>query len=393
MLKRTRWWLVVPAFAAPVLGQPIEEGPEPGVIGWAKGALRCVQGAVVGADAGLRNQLGAWREQVRKAAIEEAKAVEPRRGMYVYVSGAEGRASGWLHKDDIATALPARVILLVHGLDEPGGIWSDLAPTLAAEGYTALRFDYRNDDSAAASARELADAMRALKRAGVSRVDIVAHSMGGLVARDVLTHPAAYAGAARGHDDLPDVHRMITLGTPNRGSVWANLAGVSDLREHMARWMSDPGEPRHLLGFLVDGDGHAGDDLLPGSEYLAELNGRGLPKGVVITAVIAHMFDVDEDDLRWLTEAGPVRRVLGKENAQQVAGAVRGASSWLGDGVVCIDSAQSECIEDVVEVPANHRTMIRNFDVVVGVKRAMGDTAAVPPAIPIILERLARQSD
>jgi hypothetical protein len=34
---------------------------------------------------------------------------------------------------------PARLVLLVHGMDEPGGIWDDLAPALAAAGHAVAR--------------------------------------------------------------------------------------------------------------------------------------------------------------------------------------------------------------------------------------------------------------
>jgi pimeloyl-ACP methyl ester carboxylesterase len=378
--------------------------PEPGWRTRLRAAASAVK-AAEDADAEVRATLTQWRDDLRSAAIREAKSVEPDRGLFLYqldpsATGAADRGSArstipshkrghWLKLDPLyPPKLPSRVVLLVHGLDEPGGIWTDLAPVLADNGYTAVRFDYRNDDSIRASAKELADAARTLRSLGVERADIVAHSMGGLVARDILTAPDAYACNARGHDDLPDIRCLVTLGTPNTGSDWANLAALSDLREHIARWMHEPDEPRHLLGFLIDGDGHAGDDLLPKSKYLEELNARGLPDGCRITSVVARMADITDEELTWLTGDTLLRRTIGKDEAERIAKAIKDAASWVGDGVVCVDSANSVCINDVVDVPANHRTMIRNFDSVVAVKRALGDPAPVPPAIPIVLDRL-----
>lgn len=76
---------------------------------------------------------------------------------------------------------------------------------------------------------------------GVDRVDIVAHSMGGLATRWYLaTRPGA------------PVRRVAFLGTPHRGTLSAHLA-----------W----------------GDGR--DEMLPDSRFLAELNSEGpLPDGV-----------------------------------------------------------------------------------------------------------------
>jgi pimeloyl-ACP methyl ester carboxylesterase len=379
---------------------PAPSDSEPGWLARIRSAAACAVKAAEDADAQVRAQLSQWRDDLRSTAISHAKAVEPDRGLFIYQldpatdAGPAGSAPSskrghWYKLDPLnPPALPQRIVLLVHGLDEPGGIWSDLVPVLADHGYTPVRFDYRNDDSIRASAKELADAARTLRTLGVERADIVAHSMGGLVARDILTAPDVYACRARGHDNLPDIPTLITLGTPNTGSDWANLAALSDLREHIARWIHEPDEPRHLLGFLIDGDGHAGDDLLPKSKYLEELNARGLPEGCRITSVIARMADISDEELAWLTGDTLLRRALGKDESERIARAIKDAASWVGDGVVCVDSANSVCIEDVVEVSANHRTMIRNFDSVVAVKRALGGPTPVPPSIPIVLDRL-----
>jgi pimeloyl-ACP methyl ester carboxylesterase len=354
---------------------------------WLSSAFRSAAAATKAVDDQLNARLTVWRDQIVERARAEARAVEFRRGLFVYAPAGEDRRAAWISLDDVVTALPPRIVLLVHGLDEPGGVWTDLAPVLAENGYTAVRFDYRNDDSIRACTAELETALRQLKAKGAQQVDIVAHSMGGLVARDVLTREGAYAGQARGHDNLPDVPRLITIGTPNTGSIWAHLAPLSDLREHLARWAEEPSEPRHLLGFLVDGNGHAGDDLIPGSPYLEELNARGLPEQVAITAIVAIMAEVDEQDLSWL-ESPILTRTLGDRSVQSLKNNILQAASWLGDGVVCLDSAKSVCIADVVEVPANHRTMIRNFEWIAAARRGMGKPAAIPPAIPVILDRL-----
>ena len=52
-----------------------------------------------------------------------------------------------------------RVVMLVHGLDEPGGIWDQLAPALVADGHTVVRFEYANDQAIAISAGDLIEAL------------------------------------------------------------------------------------------------------------------------------------------------------------------------------------------------------------------------------------------
>jgi pimeloyl-ACP methyl ester carboxylesterase len=376
--------LAVVVCSVPVLAGP----PEPEWLGHLRRAVDSAAVEFKEIDARVSSRMATLREDLHARLLKEAKAVEVQRGLHAFVPGGVRDRGSWSHAGETGP-LPERIILLIHGLDEPGGIWTDLAPELAAAGYDVLRFDYRNDDSISASATDLERAMRSMRARGVRRADLVCHSMGGLVARDVLTRPGAYAGGGRGHEDLPDVHRLITLGTPNNGSIWAHLAPLADVREHLGRWMSDPAEPRHLLGFMLDGDNSAGRDLLPGSAYLEELNARPLPEDVRITAIVASMTEIGDEDLACLTEPGIAARVLGPDRAGALAEGVRRASSFLGDGVVCIDSGASVCLEDVVTVRANHRTMVRNFDLVASARRAVGAEASAPPAIPIILDRLA----
>ena len=121
---------------------------------------------------------------------------------------------------------PADLVLLIHGIDEVGPIWDNLAPQLAVRGYAVARFDYPNDQGLADSAALLHDELRSLRARGVVRITLIAHSMGGLIARDVLTSPDAYACRAAGHAGLPDITRLITVGTPNHGSPLARLRAV-----------------------------------------------------------------------------------------------------------------------------------------------------------------------
>ena len=111
-------------------------------------------------------------------------------------------------------------MVLVHGLDEPGGIWDQLAPALYQDGHTVLRFDYRNDQAIVRSGDALGDSLRALRRDGISDLDLVCHSMGGLVARELLSRDEYREIGLR-------VRTMVTLGTPHHGSPWApSVIGV-----------------------------------------------------------------------------------------------------------------------------------------------------------------------
>ncbi len=301
----------------------------------------------------------------------------------------------WTPIGDLADAARhERLVLLIHGLDEPGDIWTDLAPALHAEGHAVARFNYPNDQHPAAPAELLALEMRRLgARLGTREVDLVCHSMGGLIARDLLTRPGLHDPRADG-SAMPRVGRLITVGTPNHGSVFAPLRALGEVREHFARWIgSETKDHTAILGFLADGDGAAADALQPGSEYLAELNARPLPQDTEITIVIGRASPLEADDLDPMLESEFARRVLGEERIERLrrqTGRVVGA---VGDGVVTVESARLEGVEDTVILDANHRSLLRRMDLMDKARRLVGADAPDPPAIDVILDRLGEGAD
>lgn len=341
------------------------------------------------------------RRSVDEAADRARRAVErytaasattrTREGISVFTPDAPG---AWTPLAPGAPT-PDRIVLLIHGLDEPGSIWDDLAPALRAgdrpDAYAVARFDYPNDQSAAMSAPLLSAALRELARTGTTRVDLVCHSMGGLIARDVLTRAPDYAGDARAHAELPAVERLIMVGTPHTGSPWAKLRAIGEIREQIARFWNDPKhDARGLLGYLNDGLGEAGDDLLPGSPYIKGLNSRPLPTGVATTIIAGRLAPVQDDDLKWLSESYIVRWLLGAEDAAAMGQGIKDLSTQLGDGVVPATSAVLPGVEDTVFVEANHRSMLKSIRFIHTARELAGAETHAPPAIPIILERLSR---
>lgn len=285
-------------------------------------------------------------------------------------------------------SLPPRVVLLVHGLDEAGGVWDDLAPALRQRGHTAIALEYPNDDAIARSADVLADALATLRRAGVQRVDIVAHSMGGLLARDVLTRTEHYAGDARGTASLPAIQRLIMLGTPNQGSDFARLRTISEAYEALRR-ARDAGRLAAALTTLTDGNGQAGIDLRPGSAFLDDLNARPRPTHVRITAVVGSLGLADAVDFAALQNH--LERLVDSQRAQSLAARAAllsaEASTWLGDGLVSIESAAWPHADRIVILRAGHRGMIARQSPD-RVARWLGATLDDTPAIPLILREL-----
>lgn len=297
-------------------------------------------------------------------------------GLFSYIAGP---VPAW--RPLAGCTLDERVIVLVHGLDEMGPVWDDLAPKLAAAGYDVVRFNYPDDQAIADSARLLDAGLEDLASAGVTRVDIVAHSMGGLVARETLTSPAHYAGHSAGHSNRPRIGRLIMMGTPNQGAALASLRSVAEVRERVVKWWLSPDRDyRRLLDVEVDGNGEAGRDLLPHSAFLETLNARGTPTGVEITTIAARLAD-ESTLLGWIPSMA--KSVMPASWEEQV----RKASEAVGDGAVSLESSRLAGVEDFTELHANHRSMICG---VPWFGESKPTQRAEPPAIGIILDRLAR---
>lgn len=325
-------------------------------------------------------RLAAWGEDVEPARPQLA----------VFSTGSDDQAAPratWTEWAPAQGRPAGRIVVLVHGLDESGFVWDDLAPELAAAGLTAVRFDYSNDQSISHTTDQLAGSLRRLREAGVQRIDLVGHSMGALAIRDLLTRSDLYAGdaSAAAAEGLPSVDRFIMLAAPNHGSALAPLQPLSEAREHLARKLEhNSAAGDGWVHSTRDGRGEAAVDLTEGSEFLHEINARPLPTDVRITNIVACMVgSTERQRLRSALKRG-LADMLDPEGARAVTGYVDEALDALGDGLVSADSMMLEGVTDTVEVKANHRSMIRRM-------RVFGDDSAgyTPPAIPIIVNRLA----
>jgi triacylglycerol lipase len=156
-------------------------------------------------------------------------------------------------------AVPAgnRPVLVIHGFMGTRGSMYPLERRLAQDGFCVFSFnlgpintrDIRR--SAFLIHRKIE---RIVAQTAWQEIDIVAHSMGGLIG---LYYIKKLGGHGR-------VRRMITLGTPFRGT-WLALAGIA------------------TLGLLSASSWQ----LLPGSDFLADLHREPIPAGVEITSIAA----------------------------------------------------------------------------------------------------------
>jgi pimeloyl-ACP methyl ester carboxylesterase len=278
---------------------------------------------------------------------------------------------------------PQRIVILVHGLDEPGNIWDDLTPALLDEGHAVVRFEYPNDQAIDASADFFAEHLRTLRTNGTLHADIVCHSMGGLVSRDTLTRKAFYADNP---DDYPNIEHLITVGTPNHGSPLAPLQPISEVRELLVRWALSFGDAQ-LSGSSL-GDAQAARDLAPGSDFLNQLNTRPFPQKITYTIIAGKLVPLDANAARTVLDDPTIRAILPASNRDAIVSQLNALAKGVGDGVVPLDSAMLEGINDVVILNTNHRSMLKRSALAHTALEAVDATLSYAPAIPIIINRL-----
>jgi pimeloyl-ACP methyl ester carboxylesterase len=153
---------------------------------------------------------------------------------------------------------PARpLVVLIHGLDSDAAMWGTMVNLLQADGHQVAAFTYPNDGPVADAGHLLADGFAdlRLKHPAAKPAMVVAHSMGGLVARHYVEGPAFRGG----------IDRVVMLGTPNHGSTWTGWRWAA---EWHSQYKTCQREGNWTWSRLTDdGNGEAARDLQPGSEF------------------------------------------------------------------------------------------------------------------------------
>ncbi|MBK8878001.1 MAG: choice-of-anchor C family protein [Haliscomenobacter sp.] len=175
-------------------------------------------------------------------------------------------------------------VFLIHGFTGNETTWADLGVFLRARKFNALIYEYYQgpvDESTIPRQSQklgqyIQDVRKCYKTNGFyqTRIDIVAHSMGGLISRHYISNMAKYGEKAGivipynvklSHDELAaqrfqkpvimnDVRKLIMVGTPNHGSSFID------------------GTIGHLCAIMDDNHQLANAQLRSNSPFITELN-------------------------------------------------------------------------------------------------------------------------
>lgn len=252
---------------------------------------------------------------------------------------------GYRKKDLIAD--PVVIIPGIMGSEKAHGKWQldpilhtydDLVSSLEKNGYQEninlfpFPYDWRNTNMTTVQflREKMADVTEKTK---VSKVDVVAHSMGGLVAR-------AYIEAIDGIPYENTIDQLITLGTPQRGSPEAYLkweAGEGFFRlggifakHHFEQEAEEFGYDDNLKGYIQDKVVSV-KELLPDQDYLYDMASSQMrsypdqyPKNSFLEALNSSDNVIKLDPIRF-------SKIIGETSAKKTISKIRIRGNSMGD--------------------------------------------------------------
>jgi hypothetical protein len=252
-----------------------------------------------------------------------------------------------LEPQALAAAIPeagSKLLVLVHGLCMNDLEWTrnghNHGKALSLElGYTAVQLHYNTGLHVSANGREFAALMEALVQhwpRPLRELAIVAHSIGGLVARS-----AYHYGKAAAHRWPRHLRRLVFLATPHhgshleRGGNWVNIMlGLSPYSEPLARLVKfrSAGITDLRYGNLLDEDWEGMDRFEPSRDLRHRVP---LPRGVRCYTIAATTGKKGGDLSGKLLGGGLVglNSALGRHNDPRLSLSFAKSREWVGYGM------------------------------------------------------------
>ena len=339
----------------------------PGILGSpAKGPTRGITGLVYSSIRGVTQLLSAGVDVALTQITPADRHITPSREREAVLAALNGVVGDYLLASDNPLAIPMRLrrdgrplalqrekltaaipqagpklLVLVHGLCRNDLRWCrlghDHGAALARDlGYTPVYLHYNSGLHVSINGRGFADVMEALIRewpVPVGELTILAHSMGGLVARS-----ACHYAALGGRSWLAHLSALVFLGTPHhgapleRGGNWVDvILGISPYTAPLAALgqIRSAGITDLRHGNLLDEDWEARDRF---DRNGARPRALPLPEGVNCYAIAATKAKKFADQILG-DGLVPLNSALGRHADPGRALAFADSRTWIGRGM------------------------------------------------------------
>ena len=314
-----------------------------------------VKGSAAITDKVLRPHVRVKSDDKLTIAVDHESIMNSNRDMKRGVRSSIASVAGDLKYgiEDINKNSKRQIVLLIHGLNSRPEDMRTLSEDISLSGFDVATFRYPNDQPVAETGKLLAkELVRVRKKYANRKVSIVAHSMGGLVARHVIENATLDPG---------NVEKLIMIGTPNHGSALARYGHTLDFWEYTSSPVRRS-EGSLLFGSILDGLAEAVGDLRPESMFLAELNQLDRNPNVDYTHFIGTGGYVTQEMLDGVGRKAGIKSQ--KKRARlawaislglgSVAADLNEIVSGKGDGLVSVKRARLAGVDDEVILNFHH---------------------------------------
>ena len=250
-----------------------------------------------------------------------------------------------------------RVVVVLHGWNSRSKRFGPFVEILNDAGHVTAVCDYPNDQPIADSALRISAELKHIaKERPDLRFAIIAHSMGGLVAREVIENAEL---------DPKNIEQLVMVATPNQGSQLARIAFAFDLWQYAAE-VGERGPVRSFFASIEDGLAEASRDLRPDSVFLVTLNRRKLNPDVRYSLLLGSKSLLSEEN--WAAAQREVNAATSRHRFTRIFGPKLAGTladmdevvDGLGDGAVSIKRGKLAGVDDVVVLPFLHTDLADN---------------------------------
>lgn len=250
-----------------------------------------------------------------------------------------------------------QLVVLVHGFNSRPRQSETLINTVRENGFSCAVLNYPNDQPIHDSAQLLSKELKRFSETHPDcRVAIVAYSMGGLVSRAAVEIQALDPG---------NVDRLILVAPPNHGSQLASCATGIDLFEYLTCW-EFRNRPCPWYSAIEDGLAEASRDMMPGSDFLNQLNHQPRNPHVRYTILLGNLAPLDIRHIRrWEASANNywLCQPWASKCSEQMIHYLRKYPELVqgqGDGLVALQSGKLKGVPDTMVLPFDHLSVTSN---------------------------------
>ncbi len=244
------------------------------------------------------------------------------------------------------------LVICLHGMRSDQHRFDDFRAFLRETGHATAAVRYDDRQSIVTSAQQMSELAKAcFAPPHQPELVLVGHSMGGLVARE-WTENAELNNAK--------VIGLITAGTPHRGSNWASLPPLLGMFADRKLDASD------IVDVLLHQPSSSGmRQLAPESEFLTRLQSRPRRPDVRYTTIVGTDSPITEQQVAKLRQAllqlndkSTTLRLL-QPRIKPLLSSFDELADGKGDGIVAVERATIEGVDDVVLVNVTHIDLFR----------------------------------